>query len=255
MTPRLDDAFFRLPLAHRALHDVTDGRPENSRAAIKAAILAGYGLEIDVQLSADAQAMVFHDAALDRLTPDTGAVRLRSADALRAVPLKGADETIPDLPEVLALVAGKVPLLIEIKDQDGAMGPEIGALEDAVAAAIAHYNGPLGVMSFNPHSVARMRDVSPSIPRGLVTSAYDPAEWPLSTEICDRLRDIPDYDRVEASFISHEVTDLERPRVSELKAKGAGILCWTVTSPEQEVQARRVAQNITFEQYLASFPA
>ena len=122
----LPRGFVDLPLAHRALHDVAQGRPENSRAAIRAAIEAGYGIEIDVQLSADGAAMVFHDYALDRLTHDSGAVRLRSAADLKAVPLKGGDEGIPDLPEVLQLVAGQVPLLIELKDQDGAMGTNLG---------------------------------------------------------------------------------------------------------------------------------
>ena len=123
----LPRAFYEVPLAHRALHDVARGRPENSRAAIRAAIAAGYGIEIDVQLSADGAAMVFHDYALDRLTHNSGAVRLRSADELKAVPLKGGGEGIPDLPEVLRLVAGQVPLLIELKDQDGAMGDEFGS--------------------------------------------------------------------------------------------------------------------------------
>ena len=87
-----------------------------------------------------------------------------------------------------------------------------------------------------------------------MTSAYDPAHWPLSAATCDRLRDIPDFDRVGASFISHEASDLSRQRVSDLKAAGANILCWTVKSPEAEAEARKVAQNVTFEGYLAVHP-
>jgi glycerophosphoryl diester phosphodiesterase len=151
---------------------------------------------------------------------------------------------------VLELVAGRVPVLIEIKDQDGAMGPNVGPLEAAVAEAIAGYSGPLAVMSFNPHSVAAMADLSPKVPRGLVTSAYRPHDWPLPQATCDRLRDIPDFDRCGASFISHEVDDLSRPRVQELKQQGAVILCWTVTSQQAEQKAREIAHNITFEQYL-----
>ena len=156
MTPRLPDAFLRAPLAHRALHDVTDGRPENSRAAIRAAIAQGYGIEIDLQLSADDQAMVFHDYALDRLTDGTGPVRAVPAGTLGAMSLLGGDEGIPTLDEVLDLVAGQVPLLIEIKDQDGAMGDNIGPLEASTAAALKGYDGPVAVMSYNPHAVARM---------------------------------------------------------------------------------------------------
>ncbi|WP_120503935.1 glycerophosphodiester phosphodiesterase family protein [Sulfitobacter mediterraneus] len=251
----LPRGFVDLPLAHRALHDVAQGRPENSRAAIRAAIEAGYGIEIDVQLSADGAAMVFHDYALDRLTHDSGAVRLRSAADLKAVPLRGGDEGIPDLPEVLQLVAGQVPLLIELKDQDGAMGTNLGPLEQATAAALKRYAGPVSVMSFNPNSVAMMRDLLPDVPRGIVTSAYRYDEWPLSKSTCDHLREIPDYDRTGSCFISHEVDDLDRRRVAEIKAQGAMICCWTVRSLEVEQQARQIADNITFEGYNAALDA
>lgn len=251
----LPRGFVDLPLAHRALHDVAQGRPENSRAAIRAAIEAGYGIEIDVQLSADGAAMVFHDYALDRLTHDSGAVRLRSAADLKAVPLRGGDEGIPDLPEVLQLVAGQVPLLIELKDQDGAMGTNLGPLEQATAAALKRYAGPVAVMSFNPNSVAMMRDLLPDVPRGIVTSAYRYDEWPLSKATCDHLREIPDYDRTGSCFISHEVDDLDRRRVAEIKAQGAMICCWTVRSFEVEQQARQIADNITFEGYNAALDA
>ncbi len=248
-------SFRVVPLAHRALHDVTDGRPENSRAAISAAMAAGYGIEIDVQLSADNVAMVFHDYALDRLTKAQGAVRLRGSQALEAIALTGGDEGIPTLTEVLALVAGQVPLLVELKDQDGAMGPDVGLLERAVAADLTAYEGDVAVMSFNPHSVAMLRDLAPDIPRGLVTSGYRYDEWPLPRAVCDRLREIPDYDRVGACFLSHEVNDLDRLRVAALKDQGAMVCCWTVRTPAQETEARKVADNITFEGYLAVRPA
>lgn len=251
----LPEAFLRRPLAHRALHDVARGRPENSRAAVQAAIDAGYGIEIDVQMSGDAQAMVFHDDALDRLAEGRGPVRALTARDLGQVPLKGGAEGIPDLPEILSLVKGQVPLLIEIKDQDGALGPEIRGLEEAVAAALEGYDGPVAVMSFNPHAVMRMARLCPEVPRGLVTDAYQAAHWPIPRTRRMALRGIPDYDRAECSFISHNWRDLGRPRVAELKTQGANILCWTVKSPEDEATARKIAQNITFEQYLAPHPA
>lgn len=247
--------FYDVPFAHRALHDVADGRPENSRAAIRAAIASGYGIEIDVQLSADGAAMVFHDYALDRLTGARGAVRLETARDLAQIKLTGGDEGIPDLREVLELVAGRVPLLIELKDQDGGMGPDIGPLEGATAAALRGYAGLVAVMSFNPHSVARMAELCPDMPRGIVTSAYRHEDWPLPRATCDRLREVPDYGRVGAMFISHEVDDLTRPRVAELKAEGAMVCCWTVRSAAQEAQARQIADNITFEGYAAAVNA
>lgn len=252
---RLDPSFLGAPLAHRALHDVTDGRPENSRAAIRAAIEAGYGIEIDVQMSSDGVAMVFHDYELERLAEDTGLINQRAAGDLARVVLRGSSEGIPALPEVLEMVAGQVPLLIEIKDQDGTMGANVGPLEQAVARDIEGYQGPLGLMSFNPYSVQQMAIHAPKIPRGIISGDFPANGWPhLSREIRERLRAIPDFDTVGASFISHKVIDLGSKRVAELKAKGADILCWTVKSAEQEKEARKVADNITFENYLAELP-
>ncbi len=252
----LPEAFLRLPIAHRAYHDVTAGRPENSRAAIRAAIARGYGIEIDVQLSADGQAMVFHDYVLDRLTGERGPVRLKTAAELGAIPLTGGDEGIPTLGEVLELVAGQVPLLIEIKDQDGAMGPNIGPLEEALAEGLEGYQGPVAVMSFNPHAIARLAELAPDIPRGLTTSAFLPEHWGhLPASVREHLAPIPDFDRVGACFISHDARDLASPRVAELKAAGVPVLCWTIRSPEDEAKAREVAVNITFETYPAALPA
>ena len=120
----LPPGFHARPFAHRALHG--PGRPENSRSAIDAAITAGYGIEIDLQLSADGQAMVFHDYALDRLTAARGPVRGLSAERLSSLHLTDSEEGIPTLTQVLDQVAGAVPLLVEVKDQDGALGPEVG---------------------------------------------------------------------------------------------------------------------------------
>ncbi|MFY0594936.1 MAG: phosphodiesterase [Cognatishimia sp.] len=252
----LDQRFLTTPIAHRALHDLKKGRPENSRAAIRAAIDAGYGIEIDLQLSKDNVPIVFHDYQLDRLSDGDGLVLNKTANELAQIPLKGGSEGIPNLDEVLSLVNGKTPLLIEFKDQDGQMGDAIGPLEESAAEFLNAYDGPLAVMSFNPNAVARLAQLCPDVPRGLVTSAYDSKSWDkLQENICDHLREIPDYNRVGACFISHEVADLKRARVSELKAQGAHVLCWTVTSAEIEAQAREVADNITFEQYLAAHPA
>lgn len=251
--PKLPAAFLNAPIAHRAYHDRTGGRIENSVSAIRAAMDAGYGIEIDVQLSADGQAMVFHDEMLDRLTAETGLLSHRTAAELGRIPLTGGPDTIPMLTDVLALVAGRAPLLIEIKDQTGTMSPTDGKLETATATALAAYRGPVAIMSFNPHSVAHMARLAPDLPRGLTTSAYDPADWhPLPAATCDHLRAIPDYDRTGAAFLSHEATDLSRPRVADLKAKGATLLCWTITSRDAEAMARQIADNITFERYAAA---
>ncbi|MEM8581171.1 MAG: glycerophosphodiester phosphodiesterase family protein [Pseudomonadota bacterium] len=252
----LPEAFLRVPLAHRALHDSGQRRPENSRAAIAAAVQHGYGIEIDLQLSRDNVAMVFHDYRLDRLTARQGHINEYDAGTLSDIHLDGSPAGIPRLADALEQIEGRVPLLIELKDQHGQMGPSDGRLERATALALQGYRGPVAVMSFNPHMVEHLSQLLPDVPRGLVTCAYRAEHWPeLTTETRTALRDIPDYDRVGASFISHRLSDLARPRVAELKDKGAAVLCWTVRSPEEEAEARRIAANITFEGYLAPLSA
>jgi len=253
----LPAAFCHVPLAHRALHDARARRPENSRAAIEAAIAAGYGVEIDLQASADGVAMVFHDAALDRLTGETGPVQGRDAAALGKIPLKEGDgEGIPGFQEVLKLVAGQVPLLVELKDQHGAMGETDGQLERAAVATAAGYRGPIAMMSFNPHMVIRLASLAPGLPRGLTTCAWRRANWPrLSGRTRRHLRDIPDFEASDACFISHEAGDLDRRRVLQLRAAGVPVLCWTVRSARAEIRARRVACNVTFEGYQPAIPS
>ena len=214
------------------------------------AIDHGYGIEMDLQLSADCQAIVFHDYHMSRLTGKSGPIQQVSYSDLAETQLSGSIDAIKNLPEILSLVDGKVPLLIELKDQDGAMGPNIGALEDATAAALVDYEGDVALMSFNPHSAERMKELCPDRPIGLVTCSYDPEVWSFSAERFGELREIPDFERIGAQFISHEASDLARDRVKELKESGAPILCWTIRSEEEASEALKTADNITFEGYL-----
>ena len=246
-------AFLGAPLTHRGLHDLTAGRAENSLQAFAAAIAAGYGIECDIQLSADGVPMVFHDDDLDRVAVEPGPLIARSAAELGRIRLKGSSDTIPTFAEVLRLAAGRCALLAELKDQTGHMGETDARLETAVAAALELYRGPVALMCYNPHAVANLARLAPRLPRGLVTCAWRPEENPaLTPATCDHLRLIPDYDRTQSSFISHEAADLPRPRVAALKRQGADVLCWTVRSPSQEAEARKIAQNITFEGYPAA---
>ncbi|NNF71042.1 MAG: phosphodiesterase [Rhodobacteraceae bacterium] len=246
MTPPLPPAFLTRPLTHRALHDGTGACPENSLAAIRASVAAGYGIEVDVQPSGDGVAMVFHDAGLERLTARAGRITDLSAAELGDLTLLGGAEPVPTLADCLAEIGGKVPLLIEVKRQPG--GP--GALERGVAQALEGYEGPVAVMSYDPRSVAVMRDLMPETPRGLTTDAFATEDYPDIPEVLrERLRAITDFDAVGASFISHDRNDLKSPAVAALKARKVPVLCWTVRSAEQERVAREVADNITFEGY------
>lgn len=247
----LHPAFVGPALAHRGLHDRAAGRVENSRAAILAAVEAGYGVELDVQLSADGEAMVFHDAALDRLTDASGPVAARDAAALGRIGLKGGGETIPTLAEILALVAGRAALLVEIKDQGGALSPlGVGPLEKRVAALLADYAGPVAVMSFNPHAVIAMAQAAPEVARGLTACAADAYdETHLSADARAALAEMRLYDAAGACFCSYDHHALPTPQTEALRARGHAVLCWTLRDAAAEAAARRHADNVTFEGY------
>ena len=248
-SPDLPRSLVAVPVAHRGLHDRAAGIVENSRAAAEAAIAAGYGIELDVQRSADGEAMVFHDYEMLRLTDAPGLIHDYTAAALTGIGLKDGDEPVPTLAEFLAVVAGRAPLLIEIKDQDGALGPDVGPLERRVAALLADYPGEAALMSFNPHSVAVFAEAAPDRPRGLTTCAFDDPDWSLPDYRIAELAALLDAERTGASFVSHDRQDLHNPAVARLKAEGLSILTWTVCDPAQEMQAREIADNITFEGY------
>lgn len=250
----LDPAFLGAPVAHRGYHDGLAGRPENSRAAIRAAVAAGYGIEIDLQISGDGVAMVFHDDTLDRMTAGRGPVSAHPAAELSPLALKGGDggETIPTFREILDIVAGRVALLVEIKDMGGRMGPEgVGPLEEAAARDAAGYAGPLAFMSFNPASVAAMRSFAPDVARGLTATTV--ADMPALPH-ASLLAEMGSYESLDASFCSYRADALPTARTAALRERGDPVLCWTIRSAEAEAAARRFSDNVTFEGYAAVSP-
>lgn len=240
--------FTRLPIAHRGFH--SEGVPENSLASFRAAIEAGYGIELDIQPAADGTPMVFHDYDLTRMCEDEGYISDMSLEDLGKERLAGTDEPIPTLAETLREVAGQVPLLIEIKDQDGRLGTSIGEVHNRVAALLEAYDGPVAVMSFNPNTVAAFGEAAPMVTRGLTSCAFDKDDWPMLSDAArEKLATLADYDKVGAEFISHDRLDLANPAVSQLKSRGVPVLSWTIRSAQEAEEARRVADGITFENF------
>lgn len=249
-SPALPSAFLKRPLAHRGLHDSALRRPENSRAAAVAAVNEGYGIECDVQLSKDGVAMVFHDSSVERMTGQPGLISQRDSIDLGTMRLRDGDEGIPTLSQFLDVLAGRAALLIEIKDQTGVLGPGPDTLERAVATALQDYDGPVAVMSFNPHVIRSFGRIAPDIPRGRVTEGFNISDWPhLQEEDLATLRSLSDLD--DLAFISHAHHDLHRNEVRAFRADGKPVLCWTIRSATEEFAARELADNITFEGYSA----
>lgn len=233
-----------VPIAHRGLHDARQGVVENSLAAFERAAAAGFAIELDLQVSADGEAMVFHDERLDRLTAESGLVCHRTAEALACLTLGGGPERMPTLRAALAAVAGRVPLLLEIKAQSR----EVGPLESRVAALIADYGGPCAVQSFNPWSVRWFARHIPHVPRGLLSARYERSGEPaLSGPVRFALRHLLTAPMLKPHFIAYDIKALPAlaPRIA--RSLGLPILAWTVRSEEERVRSLNYADNIIFE--------
>jgi glycerophosphoryl diester phosphodiesterase len=236
--------WLRRPFAHRGLHDAERGTIENSLSAVKAAMGKGYAVEVDLQCAADDLPVVFHDAKLDRLTNETGPVTARDADALCKIPLRNSSDTILSFADLLDLVEGRVPLLLEVKST----WRRDGAFERNVAKQLAAYKGPVGVMSFDPYSLAAFREAGPTIPRGLVSERFDKDQWKqLTAQQRFAMRHLFTSAFAWPSFIAYDVRAL--PAVAPLAARLAGLplLAWTVRTQEERERALRYADAIIFE--------
>ncbi|HEX9955326.1 MAG TPA: glycerophosphodiester phosphodiesterase family protein [Allosphingosinicella sp.] len=220
------------PFAHRGLHG--EGRVENSRAAFQAAIAAGHGIELDVQLSRDGDAVVFHDYQLDRLTGQGGHVVAHTAAQLGAIRLLGTDETIPTLLEVLQLVGGRVPLLIEVKAPDR----KVARLCLAVFRALAGYRGPVAVMSFNPEVPRWFAAHAPKIARGLVMSENG------KRSLRGRLERRFAWWRAKAQFLAYDISDLPSRFA---RRRRVPVFTWTVRSDEEWQRAALHADAAIYE--------
>jgi len=240
MPPPRIDWLAGATFAHRGLHDLRDGGlwVENSPSAFRAAIAAGFGIECDVRLSADGVAMVFHDATLERLTHAQGPLTAQPAAVLRRIPLAGTRDTITSLAEVLVLVDGRVPLLIEVK-RDG--GAKAAALCAGVALALAGYHGPHAVMSFDPRVPAWFARHHPATPRGLVMRNAD-TPGPMGP----LLRHLALW-RARPDFCALDIADLPSHFAARQRAAGIRLASWTVNSPELLARARACVDAVIAE--------
>lgn len=232
------------PVAHRGFHDRAAGRIENTLPAAEAAIARGFAVECDLQLTRDDVAIVFHDDELDRLTEATGPVAARTLAEIKAIPLKGTDARVPTLEELLATVAGRVPLFAEFKSAFN----RNRRLEQAAAPRLAAYAGPLAVMSFDPDSVLALKKLVPGLPRGMVADCFTDAEWkPIRPLKRLALRHLAAAPMVMPGFVAYGVHDLPADAPLLLRHLGTPLLAWTVRTAADRATARRYADQIIFE--------
>jgi glycerophosphoryl diester phosphodiesterase len=234
------------PIAHRGLHDASGGVIESTASAFSAAIAGGYGIETDLQISADGEAMVHHDDALGRLTSGSGRLADMAAAEIKKVRFQQSADRILDLGELCDLVGGRATLLLELKSRfDGDR-----RLAQRAAEVLANYAGPVAVMSFDPALIAAMRQIAPGVARGIVAERhYTHPDWdrfpPAEKR---RMAFLLHANRTRPHFVAYAVKDL--PAVAPLMARllfGMPLLTWTVRSADDRRRAARWADQIIFE--------
>jgi glycerophosphoryl diester phosphodiesterase len=234
------------PIAHRGLHN-SSGRVENTIAAFEAAIERNFAIECDVMLCADETVIVFHDNRLERMTTATGDVHAYTFNELKQTSLRASNERIPSLHELLEVVDGKVPIIVELKSP----WPRKTPLAQKVAEALDGYQGSAAVMSFDPRLLMQMRKYAPHLPRGMVADHFDRDDWPeLPTITRFGSRHMLGTPFVSPSFIAYNVLSLPAPAPSILRSVfKLPTLAWTVRTPDEYTHALRHADQIIFEDY------
>jgi glycerophosphoryl diester phosphodiesterase len=234
------------PFAHRGLHDAQSGVIENTASAVHAAMAANYGIEVDLQLSADGEAMVHHDDVLGRLTAGTGRLDTMRAAELKRIAFRQSADRMLTLGELCDLVGGRVAILLELKSRfDGDR-----RLPARVAAVLAGYRGPVAPMSFDPDQLAVLRREAPGLMRGIVAAKYRPHPyWDQMPAWTRRtmgylLPALP----ARAQFVAYAVADL--PAFAPLFARHIlrlPLLTWVVRTVEEREKATRWADQMIFE--------
>ena len=229
------------PIAHRGLHDAAAGVIENTASAFRAAIDGGYGIECDLQISADGEAMVHHDDALGRLTDGAGRLDAMTAEALGRIPFKASADRMMTLGALCSLVAGRATLLIELKGRF--------AGDDRLAArateVLTGYRGPAALMSFDPGLIAAVRRLAPAVVRGLVAMRRD-ADSPATQ--MSALRYAQQAMAARPQFLAYRVQDLTSPvpRLARNVLR-MPLLTWTVRTTAERRRAAAYADQMIFE--------
>src|SRR5690349_3458835 len=237
------------PVAHRGLHDAARGIIENMPAAASAAVAGNFAIECDIQLTADGEAMVHHDDALGRLTEGSGLLSTKTAAELKAVKFKNTSEQMMTLGDLCTLVAGRVPLVVEVKSHfDGDR-----KLVRRMAEVLSSYSGPVVGMSFDPDQVLALRQIAPNLPRGIVAQRdYDDDYWnKLTKEQRDSMLYLRHGFHTQPHFVAFWVNQLPAPAPWIARnIFGCPLLTWTVRTPEQRARAAEYADQMIFEGFV-----
>lgn len=229
--------------AHRGLFDNDTEAPENSLAAFRKAIKAGYGIEFDVQLSKDGIPVVFHDASLERMCKIAGYVWEYTAKELHQMKLANSKQTIPTLAEVLEVVGGRVPLIIEYKMEQ--MDTKVCELANGI---LQTYDGVYCIESFHPFALLWYRENRPDIIRGQLSQDYGRhgkkgIHFGVMTYLLTNFLTRPD-------FIAYRYNDADNISRSICRKLGALSVAWTIRSKEQFEKAKKDFDLFIFDSFI-----
>jgi len=246
---RAPDWLTARPVAHRGLHDISRGIVENMPGAVQAAIAGNFAIEVDIQLTADGEAMVHHDHVLGRLTEGSAPLIEMTAAELKAVKFKDTGEQMMSLSDLCNLVAGRVPLVIEVKSQFGGDRK----LVTRMAEVLASYDGPAVGMSFDPDQVLALRELLSSRPRGIVAErTYEDEYWAKLTQAQrDSMLYLRHGFQTQPHFVAFKVDHLPAPAPWIARNLfGCPLLTWTVRTAEQRARAAQYADQMIFEGFV-----
>lgn len=231
-------------IAHRGLHSKDGKVPENSRLAFSLAIEKGYAIELDVNVLGDGTVVAFHDYHLDRLCRDPRTVDDLNKDDLSSLNILNTDQTIMTIDEVLQLVDGKVPLLIELKPHGSIL-----LLCESLMSSLKNYQGSYAIFSFHPKVVYWFKKHHPSILRGQIAETFnrDPkmpklVKWMMKNMILNPL--------TKPDFISYYIHDMPRKQLTRLHNKGMTIISYAAQSQEELDFVKSHYDNAVFEYFI-----
>lgn len=227
-----------LPVAHRGYHDMNKSVWENTLSAFSRAVEAGFAIECDLQLAADSVPVVFHDHDLERLCGIKGDVRERTSAELGMLAVGGTKDRIPTLKQMLTLVAGKVPLVIELKGRalKGREGEDDGFIE-AVLEVLEGYQGRVALMSFDHHLLKELKAAEAPYPLGLTAEGNKPEDFFRHDEAM----------QLGLDFISYHWAHLPNSFVTGQRQAQIPVITWTVRDAKAREDTYKYADQMTFE--------
>jgi len=239
-------------IAHRGMFSEEENIPENTLPAFARAIEHGFIIELDVAMTKDKEIVVFHDKKLSRLLGIDAYLADMDYEELRELKITGSEERIPLFSEVLNFVDGRVPLLIEIKNEG-----KVGEMESLVYDQLKEYKGKYAVQSFNPFTLAWFRKNAPEVLRGQLSGSFLVSDhevesagttrlpWPLRFLLSNLLLNFAS----RPNFIAYEINNTEIKTLQNLKKLGVPLLGWTVRERAEYERVKDICDNFITEIY------